>query len=313
MLKKIYNILFIALIVFILLNINLKERIYNIKDLKLNAYNKNQVTFKSQPVNGVVEEDLICSIKDEEFKSISTFKNGYLDGTIRINTKQSGENIVIYKNITLNLKETTNNNTVGNIKIKTTSKTEVIEDSEYLIKEETLDINGIFDISLFELTKLLFLDAKSKLDLDMKQELINKIITSNIKQTTIVRNEVNEKLSNILKDRSFVEEYNYENKNKIGKYYKRDLDNNLLETCNYNDKGQLQGWKSLYKNNIIYDCSYYTYGYLVIKEEYDSFGNIVSKEEFINSQLNKITTYYSNGKIKDVIFKNGNAWKIYQD
>ena len=66
------------------------------------------------------------------------------------------------------------------------------------------------------------------------------------------------------------------------------------------------------ENEIIKESSYYTYDYLIIKEEYEN-GKIVSKEEFINSELNKITTYDFNGKVKEVLFKRGNEWNIYRD
>lgn len=314
MIKKISNILLIIGVIYLFLNIDLKKDVYhNIKKLKFNTYGKNQVTYKSKPINGIINEKVICSIQEENFETKAFYKNGYLTGKITFNTQKNGENNVIYKTLELDLKETTNNKTTGKAKLKTITEVEVIEENEYLITEEILDINGIYNISLLELTKFLFLDAKSKLDLDIKNEFLSRIITSDIKKTVISRNKIEDKSNKINKEKSFIEEYSFENNNIIGKYYKKDLDENLIESANYNDRGQLQGWRTLFdENEIIKESSYYTYGYLIIKEEYEN-GKIVSKEEFINSELNKVTTYDFNGKVKEVLFKRGNEWDIYRD
>ena len=313
MFKKIKNIILIIGSIYLILNFNLRKEVYNIKKLKFDSYGKNQVTYKSKPISGYIEEKLMCSIQESAFQFKALYHDGFLTGKLNVSSQQTGKNVVIYKNIDFNIKETKNNITVGNVKIKTVTRIEEIEESEFLILEETLDINGAYNISLIGITKFLFTNPKNKLEIDIKEEFMSKILSSNITRTVIARNEIDEKLSGIIKEKSYKEQYVFENNDIIGKYYKHNLDGVLIETANYNDKGQLQGWRTLFDDNgVIYESSYYTYGYLVIKQEYEN-GKITTKEEFINGELNKITTFDYTGDVKEVMFKKGNSWRIYED
>lgn len=313
MFKKAYNILIIIGIVYVLVNLNISSSKYDMKTLKLNFYNKNQVTHKSKPISGIVEEDLLCSISDETYHSKAHYKNGYLTGKVSFSTRRTGENIVIDRTADLDLEEVKSGRTRGNIKLKTVTSTEVIEDSEYLITEEVLNFHGVYSISLYNLAQFLFKSPKEKLEMDLKEELLTRIISTKVRRTVVIRNKIDGKIEKINKDRSYIEEYTFENNNMIGKYYKKDLDENLIESANYNDKGQLQGWRTVFEDGKILNTYYYTYGYLVIKEDYDSFGNLITKEEYINGETNKITTYKPNGEVKNILFKKGNSWRIYED
>lgn len=313
MFKKAYNIIIIIGIVYVLVNLNISSSKYDMKTLKLNFYNKNQVTHKSKPISGVVEEDLLCSISDETYHSKAHYKNGYLTGKVSFSTRRTGENIVVDRTADLDLEEVKSGRTRGNIKLKTVTSTEVIEDSEYLITEEVLNFHGVYSISLYNLAQFLFKSPKEKLEMDLKEEILTRIISTKVRRTVVIRNKIDGKIEKINKDRSYIEEYTFENNNMIGKYYKKDLDENLIERANYNDKGQLQGWRTVFEDGKILNTYYYTYGYLVIKEDYDSFGNLTTKEEYINGETNKITTYKPNGEVKNILFKKGNSWRIYED
>lgn len=313
MFKKAYNILIIIGIVYVLVNLNISSSKYDMKTLKLNFYNKNQVTHKSKPISGIVEEDLLCSISNETYHSKAHYKNGYLTGKVSFSTRRTGENIVVDRTADLDLEEVKSGRTRGNIKLKTVTSTEVIEDSEYLITEEVLNFHGVYSISLYNLAQFLFKSPKEKLEMDLKEEILTRIISTKVRRTVVIRNKIDGKIEKINKDRSYIEEYTFENNNMIGKYYKKDLDENLIESANYNDKGQLQGWRTVFEDGKILNTYYYTYGYLVIKEDYDSFGNLTTKEEYINGETNKITTYKPNGEVKNILFKKGNSWRIYED
>ena len=313
MFKKAYNIIIIIGIVYVLVNLNISSSKYDMKTLKLNFYNKNQVTHKSKPISGIVEEDLLCSISDETYHSKAHYKNGYLTGKVSFSTRRTGENIVVDRTADLDLEEVKSGRTRGNIRLKTVTSTEVIEDSEYLITEEVLNFHGVYSISLYNLAQFLFKGPKEKLEMDLKEEILTRIISTKVRRTVVIRNKIDGKIEKINKDRSYIEEYTFENNNMIGKYYKKDLDENLIESANYNDKGQLQGWRTVFEDGKILNTYYYTYGYLVIKEDYDSFGNLTTKEEYINGETNKITTYKPNGEVKNILFKKGNSWRIYED
>jgi|GEM_PF-2035300 hypothetical protein len=313
MFKKAYNILIIIGIVYVLVNLNISSSKYDMKTLKLNFYNKNQVTHKSKPINGVVEEDLLCSISDETYHSKANYKNGYLTGKVSFSTRRTGENIIINRKADLDLEEIKSGRTRGDIRLKTITTTEVVEGSEYLITEEMLNFHGVYTISLFHLAQFLFKTPKEKLEMDLKEEILTRITSAKVRRTVVVRNEIDGKIGKINKDRSYIEEYTFENNNMIGKYYKKDLDENLIETASYNDKGQLQGWRTVFEDGIILNTFYYTYGYLVIKEDYDNLGNLTTKEEYINGESNRITTYKPNGEVSNIMFKKGNSWRIYED
>ena len=204
MFKKIYNILIIIGIVYVLVNLNISSSKYDMKTLKLNFYNKNQVTHKSKPISGIVEEDLLCSISDETYHSKAHYKNGYLIGKVSFSTRRTGENIVVDRTADLDLEEVKSGRTRGNIKLKTVTSTEVIEDSEYLITEEVLNFHGVYSISLYNLAQFLFKGPKEKLEMDLKEEILTRIISTKVRRTVVIRNKIDFNIEKINKDRSYI-------------------------------------------------------------------------------------------------------------